>query len=297
MIPKIIHQMWLDKNVSNNSGAPEKYVKFVSSFNEYNPEFMMIFWNIDRFKKLFDDYPEIKKYKNVWHKLPIHIQKCDMARYIILYLFGGLYIDLDFMCFKNLSPIIDRNLLLVREPIEFSAKNQTKISNSFMGSIPKHPFWLEWLDFICLSLKTNQNKTSGEVSNFTNVMNTTGPANFGLFFSRSKYANIELVSTCDIIPLTYSYDGSNKIINECIHRNNNSNIISGDNYYKHFGNYTHTKWFEGSGWMNEKNNSSILRGQDNTPISSRKNNILLITFIVLFIIELVFLCCIVLFYL
>lgn len=285
MIPKIIHQMWLDKNVSNNSSAPEKYDKFISSFNTHNPEFMMIFWNMDRVKKIFDEYPEIIKYKNIWYGLPNHIQKCDMARYIILYLFGGLYIDLDFMCFKNLTPLLDRKILLVREPIEHSG-NQTKILNGFMGSIPKYLFWLEWLDFICLSLEMNKTLES-ESTLFTNVMNTTGPANFGLFFTRSKYANIELVSTCDIIPLTFSDNGSNKIVGECVFRNNNSNIISDDDYFKHFGNYTHTKWFEGSGWTNEINNSTN---------QSTKINILLIVLIVLFVIVFILLCYIMIYY-
>ena len=38
----------------------------------------------------------------------------------IIYLFGGIYIDLDFVCVKNLSPLLYRELLLVFEPTEHS---------------------------------------------------------------------------------------------------------------------------------------------------------------------------------
>jgi len=254
--------MWLDKNTLDNNYAPVKYNKFIESFDIHNKDFAVIFWNMKKVKRLFDDYPKISKYKNIWHKLPNHIQKCDMARYIILYIFGGLYIDLDFMCFKNLSPLLNKELILVREPIELSGSDKIKISNAFIGSIPGHPFWPDWLEYICLSLRAKFARLplllEGTPSNtvFSDVMDTTGPTNFGQFFINSKYKNTELTNTCDIIPLSYSYGEPNKIVAECIHKNNGSNIITGDDYYKYFGNYTHTKWFEGSGWMNEKNNKN-----------------------------------------
>lgn len=246
MIPKILHRMWLDKSLSNNLTAPKQYDKFVSTFNIRNPDFKILFWNMERINNLFDIYPEIQKYKLLWNKLQYHIQKCDVARYIILYLYGGVYVDLDYTCFKNLSPLLNRELLLVYESAEIKPKDIKSISNGFMGSISKHPIWLEWLDFIDLSLHKISNSKN---SIFGNVMNTTGPHNFGTFFVNSKYSDIELVDTCDIIPLTYEIP--NKIVKECIHRNNNSPIITTDDYYKHFGNYTHTKWLEGSGWMKE----------------------------------------------
>ena len=256
MIPKIIHRMWLDRYVSDNIGVPEKYIEFIKSFNLYNPEFTVVFWNMDKIKKLFNDYPELNKYEKIWSNFKYHMQKCDMARYIILYLFGGLYIDLDFICFKNLSPLLNRELLLVPESNENLSTNRIRICNGFIGSIPRHPFWIEWMDFICSSILTIEKENNSSV--FTNVVNTTGPANFGLFFAGSRYKNMKLVSICDIIPLSYSFGGSNKIVKECAHRNYGSEVINDINdYHKHFGNYTHTRWYEGSGWINEKKENRL----------------------------------------
>lgn len=244
MIPKILHRMWLDKKISNNENAPKKYDPFIKSFDDNNPDFITIFWNMDKVKKLFEEYPIISKYQTVWKKLPHHIQKCDFARYLIIYLYGGIYIDLDFMCFRNLSPLLERELLLVLEPSEHSKIYQDPIDarlfNGLIGSVPKHQFWLEWIEFIIQSLK----KTS-------DVMYTTGPINFRLFFNQSKYKNVPLVNTCDLLPIFRSENGKQYITNDCINRNNGSNKINND-YYKTFKNYTHTKWSEGSGWGEEQ---------------------------------------------
>jgi mannosyltransferase OCH1-like enzyme len=244
MIPKILHRMWLDKTILNNEHAPKKYDRFIKSFDEHNPDFRVMFWNMDKVKKLFDQNSEIAKYKETWYNLPHHIQKCDMARFIILYLYGGLYVDLDFMCFKNLTPLLNRDLLLVLEPPEHSEiwmdPIQARLYNGFIGSVPKHPFWLDWLDFIVASLK----KTS-------DVMYTTGPVNFRIFFNQSRYSNTPLVDTCDLLPI-YLTNNTNYITRACVGRNQGSKIIKNDNYYKTFGNYAHTKWSEGSGWGNEQ---------------------------------------------
>jgi inositol phosphorylceramide mannosyltransferase catalytic subunit len=244
MIPKILHRMWLDKSITNNDRAPKKYDKFIKSFDDHNPDFAVLFWNRDKIYGLFDNHPEILKYKQVWENLPHHIQKCDMARFIILYLYGGIYVDLDFMCFKNLSPLLNRDLLLVFEPREHSETwddpVEARLYNGFIGSVPKHLFWLEWLNFIVESLK----KTS-------DVMYTTGPVNFRLFFDQSRYNNTPTVSTCDILPI-YLINNANYITKTCVDRNQGSEIIKDDNYYKTFNNYVHTKWSEGSGWGNEQ---------------------------------------------
>jgi inositol phosphorylceramide mannosyltransferase catalytic subunit len=236
--------MWLDKTITNNEHVPKKYNRFIESFNKHNSEFTIMFWNMDKVKKLFDDNPVIAKYKNTWYNLPHHIQKCDMARFIIMYIYGGIYIDLDFMCFKNLSPLLNRDLLLVFEPPEHSEiwkdPIHARLYNGFIGSIPKHQFWLEWLDFIVESIK----KTS-------DVMHTTGPLNFRIFFNQSRYRNVPLINTCDLLPI-YLTNNVNYITRDCIKRNGGSKIISNDDYYKTFGNYTHTKWSEGSGWGNEQ---------------------------------------------
>lgn len=274
MIPKVIHRMWLDRNIDNNTVYPEKYDKFTQSFDKLNPEFTVEFWNNNRVNKLFDDHPAVAKYKSVWKNLPHHIQKCDVARYAILYIYGGVYVDLDFMFYKNISPLLDRELLLVEEPAEHTEAGdpfETKIFNGFIGSVPRHPFWLDWLDFIVKSL----DKTD-------DVFKTSGPHNFRVFFDQSKYNHTKLVSACEIIPIHFY----GKIANVCLHRNNGSESY-GSNYYETFGNYADTKWADGTGWGDLTLDST----DNNNDIFSKRNCYILISvLIIILVILLSYLC-------
>lgn len=241
MIPKTIHRIWLDINIDDNTKAPAKYDKFLASFDKYNPEFKVEFWNMARVKKLFRDHPVIAKYQRYWETLPHHIEKCDMARFIILYLFGGIYVDLDFMCFKNLSPLLDREILLVCEPVEHSEMFQDditcRICNGFIGSVPRHQFWLDWLDYIVQTIETK---------GADDVLNTTGPINFRRFFEQSIYRDTPLAETCDILPF-YNDNGNIYVARQCRHRNA-GNKIANEKYHQNMDNYVHTRWIEGSGW-------------------------------------------------
>ena len=265
-IPKIIHTMWLDKNTNNNISYPIKYEKNIATFKEHNPEFHFIFWNIDKVLQLFN-HPRIIQYKHMWQNVSHHIQKCDIARYIIIYIYGGLYIDLDFYCYRNLSPLLNRNLLLIKEPLEhsnnFHDPSIPKIFNGFIGSIIEHPFWLDWLDYIHLSLKKTRD-----------VMYTTGPANFRNFFDQSVYMNTELLSPCSIIPIHYF----GKIANECVIYNNDNENVTKD-YHKNIGNFTDTKWNEGSGW-----NDGIIEKFDSVSTNNNKYLIVIIVIIIIIIV-------------
>ena len=268
MIPKILHRMWLDKTISNNNEAPKKYDEFLATFNKHNPEFVVMFWNMDKCKELFKN-SAVSKYKSIWENLPHHIQKCDMARYIILYLHGGIYIDLDFTCFRNLSPLLNRDLLLVKEPKEYSSG--TTIHNGFIGSVPHHPFWLEWLNFICDTIKNN-----GRNDMFSEVMQTTGPSNFGVFFYQSKYKNTEVVDMCDILPI-YPTENGYAISEECHHRTR----IYSDTYHEKMNNYMHTKWNEGSKWQENKTDNIVKPVLvERNERSNRRRNIYLIVIII-----------------
>lgn len=242
MIPKVIHRMWLDKNINNNMVAPKKYNNYIDTFNKYNPDFHVEFWNTEKVLNLFDKYPIIQKYYDTWINLPHHIQKCDMARYFILYLFGGVYIDMDFNCYKNLSPLLNRELLLIMEPPEHSEIFEAgrKLYNGFIGSIPYHQFWIDWLDYIVESVKESDD-----------VMETTGPLNFGRFWEQSIYRVIPLVDTCDILPLYYCYDDPHCLTRICENRLDKADRKS-KNYHKKLGNYASTHWRNGSGWGKEE---------------------------------------------
>jgi mannosyltransferase OCH1-like enzyme len=103
MIPKIIHQTWKDKNL------PPIIYKLVSeniSFLKSNG-YEYMFWTDDMILKLIsEEYPN---FYNIYKLARTGVQKGDMARIILVYHYGGIYIDLDVLVLRDFKEIIDMN--------------------------------------------------------------------------------------------------------------------------------------------------------------------------------------------
>lgn len=100
-IPKIIHQIWwqgIDK-------LPDKYAKYSKSWVKYHPYWTITYWDKNNIYKLINTY-----YSNLLkliNKYPYMIQKIDLAKYIILYHYGGFYIDMDTICHQSLNNLFN----------------------------------------------------------------------------------------------------------------------------------------------------------------------------------------------
>ena len=109
------------------------------------------------------------------------IQKCDFFRYLIVYHYGGFYLDLDILLYKNLDSLNDRELCLFNENILTDKQclecghpqnERERVANYVFGSIPKHPFCKNILDMITSDIKKYKiNKP--DYRNY--VLETTGP--------------------------------------------------------------------------------------------------------------------------
>lgn len=154
MIPKIIHQVWLDRRYEHNILPPGKYVKlgYSREFQRLNPGFQYMFWNMARAQNLLSQEPYIK-YKAFFNNMRHHIEKCDFIRYVILHKYGGIYFDLDvkpYSPFDELS--LQRDILLIFEPIP-TETGRPDITNVYMGSEAGHKFWLDLMDHIMENYK------------------------------------------------------------------------------------------------------------------------------------------------
>jgi hypothetical protein len=113
MIPKIIHQTWRDKNL------PPIIYKLVSEnirfFKSNGYEYM--FWTDEMILKLIsDEYPN---FYNIYKMARTGVQKGDIARILLVYHYGGIYIDLDVLVLRDFSEILDMNadkLYITYEP-------------------------------------------------------------------------------------------------------------------------------------------------------------------------------------
>ena len=158
MIPKIIHQTWKNKNI------PDEWKDAVNSCKTIHKDFKHIVWTHETMDKF------VRKYYSEFHKTyksyKYDIQRCDAFRYLVLYKYGGIYLDMDIICNKSLNKFLHYDLVLAR-----SSNVETSFTNAFFMVVPNHPFFKYCIDH--LSENINNFQYFGK---HLHVMYSTGPS-------------------------------------------------------------------------------------------------------------------------
>lgn len=158
MIPKIIHQTWKTEHI------PKQWKYAVQSCKTINKEFTHMLWtdeNMDKFVKQY--YPNFYK---IYKSYKYNIQRCDVFRYLVLYKYGDIYLDMDIICNKNLFKFLHYNLVLAH----FS-NIEKSFTNAFFIVIPNHPFFKYCIE----SLSENMNNYQ-YFGKHLHVMYSTSPS-------------------------------------------------------------------------------------------------------------------------
>ena len=151
-IPKIIHQIWI------GSPLPRKYYRWQKSWQEHHPDWEYKLWT----DKDIEEFGLTNKH---WYdKTPNLAQKADIARYEILYRFGGVYVDTDFECLQPLD--------VFHHTCDFytgiAQWHRFKLFNGLIGSAPGNPILKECIETMNLNVKHHPDPR-------INVTYTTGP--------------------------------------------------------------------------------------------------------------------------
>ena len=102
---KAIHFIWLQGRAHMAEKEPvlDGYVK---SWDEHFPTWTKVFWDEGAILALLGaTFPESIP---TYHLLPSFAAKSDLARYAILYAFGGMYVDTDMECLDNFECLLQR---------------------------------------------------------------------------------------------------------------------------------------------------------------------------------------------
>lgn len=104
MIPKKIHYCWFGKNI-----IPESVLRCVQSWKKYCPDYEIKLWTEDNFDVNAHPYMkeayEVKKWAFV----------SDLARLLIIYKEGGIYLDTDVELIKSLDEVRDNSFFFAIE--------------------------------------------------------------------------------------------------------------------------------------------------------------------------------------
>ena len=157
MIPKIIHQTW------KTNVVPEKWEDAVESCKTTNSEYKYILWTDEMMEQFVEkEYPD---FLNVYKSYPHNIQRCDAFRYLVLYKYGGIYLDMDIVCKVKLNAFLKYDFVLPK-----SSNVSSSFTNSFLMVIPKHPF----IKF-CIDNLPSYVDAYSYFGNHLHIMNSTGP--------------------------------------------------------------------------------------------------------------------------
>jgi mannosyltransferase OCH1-like enzyme len=133
LIPKVIYQSWKTKNLS------EKMTEAVNKVKELNPEYKYELWDDNDCRQFLLEHFGIN-YANAFDAILPGAFKCDFWRYCVLYIYGGIYMDIDMLPlvpFKEMIKDNDKFVSIVDYKHKFTP--DCCIYQAFIASVPKHP--------------------------------------------------------------------------------------------------------------------------------------------------------------
>ncbi|HVX00671.1 MAG TPA: glycosyltransferase [Candidatus Babeliaceae bacterium] len=178
-IPKIIHQIWL------GSPLPERYKHHQRSWIKMHPTWQYKLWT-DR------DIRKLGLYNQAAYDAAANYgERSDIARYEILYRFGGLYVDTDFECLIPFDIFHHRYTFYTG----VMRIGQIELNNALIGSAPHHPLLRH-----CIESISNENRFDP----ITQTEARTGPTHFTKSFFEyiSSMPNNDLVIA---LPISFFY--------------------------------------------------------------------------------------------
>jgi len=158
-----IHQLWWPFTSEASSTPPVKYHENILSWIEKNPHAHHKIWNReDSLQLLQTDYPW---FVQKWLDFKQEIQRSDAIRPFILHKYGGVYADMDSVCYQNFQEFMKQAPIIIGNEFGNFIMNffSTKIilENAILVSrAPLHPFWIHY---------------ARSMSNHENILKGTGP--------------------------------------------------------------------------------------------------------------------------
>jgi len=150
-IPKLIHQTWMRKN--------DEYIKTLrDQWLDYNPGYeYFIYDDEDNLKFIKENFNE--RIYNCYSRIINGSAKADFFRYAVLYIKGGVYLDIDFLPKASFADFIEEDdELIITHDDQVSRRDVyvDGIFNAFICAQPKHELFLILIHQICEYIENNQ---------------------------------------------------------------------------------------------------------------------------------------------
>tara|TARA_B100000131_G_scaffold308653_1_gene338247 strand:- start:168 stop:785 length:618 start_codon:yes stop_codon:yes gene_type:complete len=121
-IPKIMHHVWLGPNA-----LPKPEQSYIDSWKEHHKDYDFMIWHDKDIKSLNLNENCLEAMKKAE---PFYACQADIIRYIVIQKFGGIYIDTDVQCYRNIDDLLTEKL----EFIGLRPHRGNWMTNAFFGS-------------------------------------------------------------------------------------------------------------------------------------------------------------------
>lgn len=134
-IPRNFHRIWLGPKP-----LPAEFAAFGESWRRLHPDWEMRLWTDANLPPLAN--------QALFDSAPSFAAKADILRYELLLRFGGVYVDTDFECLKNIEPLLDGVECFVAQQKDLDADfgKFCYVNNALMGAVPGHPLFRDLVE-------------------------------------------------------------------------------------------------------------------------------------------------------
>lgn len=181
-IPKIIHQIWL------GSPLPEKFKHLQASWKQHHPTWTYILWTDADIKKMN------MRNRAQYEQAQNYAEKSDILRYELLQEWGGVYVDIDFECFRPLDILVENFEFFSGVP----AWVTVSLNNGLIGTIPNHPIINACVEDLAGNYAAQTEVTDGNFG----IFDRSGPYYFTRCFMKASSDESDGVI---IFPATFLY--------------------------------------------------------------------------------------------
>ena len=173
---KKIHQTAKNTNLSPLGIQSQQLLK------KYHPDWEYKLWTDQDLEQLLPKFPE---FETIWDTLE-GIQKADIGRYMILYLYGGLYADTDVIFNKSIEPLIkNSHEIYIAPTTPIFPHNDPTMTNFLMYTgISGQLFFKDLLDNVHKRLKKNKHFNKIAYTTGREVLNDTA----------KNHSNVKMIS-------------------------------------------------------------------------------------------------------
>jgi mannosyltransferase OCH1-like enzyme len=150
MIPKVFHRIWL-----GTGQMPDEFVQYGETWKKLHPDWAMQLWTDENLPEIINQQEFLQAETTA--------QKTDILRYEVIYRYGGVYIDTDFECLRNIEP-------LLKGVQAFAAVEAPGIvCNAIFGAETRHPLLADVIARLPSSFQRNR---------YLTISTQTGPTFF-----------------------------------------------------------------------------------------------------------------------